>query len=188
MLAPWKKSYDKPRQHIKKQRYYFADKGPSSHSYSFSSSRVWMWELDQKESWAPKNSCFQAVVLEKIVESPLDTKKIKSVNPKGNQSWIFIERTDAYASVPWQPDWCEILTHWKRPLFWGRLKAGGERVDRGRDLGWHHWLKGREFEQAPVVGNGQGSLVCYSPWGCKDSNMTERLNWTLSPRIRNLIL
>ena len=73
-----------------------------------------MCELAYKESWAPKNSCFRTVVLEKTVESPLDTKKIKPVNPKGNQSWIFIESTDAYASIPWQPDWCEILTHWKR--------------------------------------------------------------------------
>jgi len=90
-LAPWTKSYDQPRQHIKNQRHYFADKGPSSQSYGFSRSHVWMWELDHKERWVPKNCCFWAVVLEKTLSSPLDCKEIKSVNPKGNQSWIFIE-------------------------------------------------------------------------------------------------
>ena len=87
-VAPWKKSYDKPRQHIKKQKYYFANKGPYSHG--FSSSHVWMWELDHKESWAPKNWCFCTVVLEKILESPLDCKEIEPVNPKGNQSVLNI--------------------------------------------------------------------------------------------------
>ena len=100
MFAPWKKSYDQPRQHIKKQKYYFANKGPSSQSYGFSSSHVWMWELDYKESWAPKNWCFWSVVLEKTLESPLDCKQIKPVNPKGNKSWIFIGRTDAEAEAP----------------------------------------------------------------------------------------
>ena len=99
-LDPWKKSYDQPRQHIRKQRHYFADKGPSSQSNGFSRNNVWMWELNYKESWAPKNWCFWTVVLEKILESPLDCKEIKSVNPKGNQSWIFIGRTDAEAETP----------------------------------------------------------------------------------------
>ena len=101
-----KKSYDQPRQHIKKQRCYFADKGPSSQSYSFSSSHVWMWELDYKESSAPKNWCFWTVVLEKTLESPLDFKEIQPVHPKGDQSWIFIGRTDAEAETPilWPPD------------------------------------------------------------------------------------
>ena len=93
MLAPWKKSYDKPRQHIKKQRYYFANKGPYSQSYGFSSSHIWMWDFDHKESWALKNWCFWTMVWEKTLESPLDSK-IKPVNPKGNQPWIFIGRTD----------------------------------------------------------------------------------------------
>ena len=106
MLAPWKKSYDKPRQHIKNQRYYFANKGPSSQSYGFSSSHIWMWELDYKESWAPKNWCFWTVVLEKTLERPLDCKEIQPVHSKGNQSWIFIGRTDAEAetSILWPPD------------------------------------------------------------------------------------
>ena len=100
MLAPWKKSYDQPRQHIKKQRHCFANKGLSSQSYGFSSSYVWMWELDCKESWVPKNWCFWTMVLEKTLESPVDCKEIKLVNPKGHQSWILIGRTDAEAEIP----------------------------------------------------------------------------------------
>ena len=119
MLAPWKKSYDQPRQHIKKQRHYFANKDPSSQSYSFSSSHIWMWELDYKESWAPKNWCFWTVVLEKTLESPLDCKEIKPINPKGNQSWRFIGRTDAEAEAPilWPPD----TKNW---LIWKDADAG----------------------------------------------------------------
>ena len=137
MLAPWKKTYDQPRQHIKKQRHYFAKKGPSSQGYGFSCSHDWMWQLDHKESWVPKNWCFWTVVLEKTLESPLDCKEIKPVNPKGNQSWIFIGRTDAEADAPilW-PTWCEELTHLKRPWGWERLKAGGE----GDDRGWDGWM------------------------------------------------
>ena len=100
MLAPWKKSYDRPRQCIKKQRQHFADKGPYSQSYGFSSSHLWLWELDHKEGWALKSWCFQTVVLEKTLASPLDSKKIKTVNPKGNQPWIFIGETDAEAETP----------------------------------------------------------------------------------------
>ena len=98
-LVPYKKSYDQPRQHIKRQRNYFANKSPSSQSYGFSSSPAWMWELDYKESWGPKNWCFWTVVLEETLESPLDSKKIQPVNPKGNQSWIFIGRTGAEAET-----------------------------------------------------------------------------------------
>ena len=106
MLSPWKKSCDQPRQHIKRQRHYFANKGPSSQNYVFSSSPVWMWELNYKESWALKNWCFWTVVLEKILQSPLDFKEIQPVHPKGNQSWIFTGRTDAEAETPilWAPD------------------------------------------------------------------------------------
>ena len=135
MIAPWEKSYEKPRQHIKKQRHYFAIKGVSSQSYGSSRSHVWMWELDCEESWAPKNWCFWTVVLKKTLESPLDCKEIKPVNPKGNQSWILIGRIDAEAETPmlWPPD----VKHWLiwRPWCWGRWKAGGEEDDRGWD-GW----------------------------------------------------
>ena len=111
-----KKSYGKPRQHIKKQRHYFADKSPSSQSYGFSSGHVCMWELDHKESWAPKNWYFWTVVLEKTLESPLDCKEIQPVHPKGNQSWIFIGRTDVEAEAPilWPPDVKSWLI-WKDP-------------------------------------------------------------------------
>ena len=100
MLPPLKNSYDQPRQHIKKQRHYFANKGPSSQSYGFSPNHVWMWELDRKESWEPKTWCFCTVVLEKTLKNPLDSKEIKPINTKGNQYWIFIGRTDAEADAP----------------------------------------------------------------------------------------
>ena len=96
----WNKSHDQPRQHIRKQRYYFASKGPSSQGYGFSSGHVWMWELDCEEGWAPKNWCFWTVVLEKTLESLLDSKEIQPVHPKGDQSWVFIGRTDVEAEVP----------------------------------------------------------------------------------------
>ena len=106
MLTPWKESYNQPRQHIKKQRHYFADKGPFSQCYSVFSSHVWMWELDYKESWSLKYWCFWTVVLEKTLDSPLDCKEIQPVHPKGDQSWVFIGRTDAEAETPvlWLPD------------------------------------------------------------------------------------
>ena len=113
----WKKSYDQPRQHIQKQRHYFANKGPSSQRYIFSSSHVWMWELDSKESWAPKNWCFWSVVLEKTLESPLDCKEIQPVHSEGDQPWIFIGRTDAEveAPIPWPPESVKNWFIWKDP-------------------------------------------------------------------------
>ena len=130
--------YDTPRQCIKKQRHYFAEKGLYSQNYDFfSTSHVWMWELDHKESWAPKDWCFWTVVL-KTRESPLDCK-IKPVSPKGNQSWIFTGRTDAETGAPivWPPDAKSQLIKKKKnkPWCWERLKARGEGDDRGRD-GW----------------------------------------------------
>ena len=106
MPAPWRKSCHKIRQHIKRQRHHFVNKSPYSQSYGFSSSHVWMWELDYKESWVPKNWCFWTVMLEKSLESLLDCKESKPANPKGNQSWIFIGRTVAEAETPilWPPD------------------------------------------------------------------------------------
>ena len=122
MLSPWKKSYDKTRQHIKKQRHYFANKVQSSQSYGFSSGHVWMWELNHKESWALKNWCFWTLMLEKTLESPLDCKDIKPVHPKGNQSWIFIGRSGAEAETPnTLVNWCKELTHWKRPWCLGKI-------------------------------------------------------------------
>ena len=137
MLAPWKKSYNQSREHIKKQRHYYAKKCPSSQGYCFSCGHVWMWELDYKENWVLKNWCFWTVMLEKTLESPLDCKEIQAVHPKENQSWLFIGRIDVEAETPilWPP-WYKELTHWKRPWCWERLKAWGERADRGRD----HWM------------------------------------------------
>ena len=110
---------------------------PSMQCYGFSSGHVWMWELNYKESWAQKNGCFWTVVLEKTLESPMDCKEIQPVHPKGNQSWIFIGRTDAEAEAPilWLPDGKNWLI-WKRPWGWERLKAGGE----GDDRGWDSWM------------------------------------------------
>ena len=127
MLTLQKKSYDQPREHIKKQRHYFANKGPSSQGYCFSSSPVWMWELDYKESWALKNWCFWTVVSKKTLESPLDCKEIQPVHDKGNQSWMFIGRTNVEAETPilWPSD----TKSW---LIWKDPDAG---KDRGQEKG-----------------------------------------------------
>ena len=127
---------------FKSRRHYFANKGPSSQGYGFSSGHVWMWELDYKESWVQKNWCFWTVVLEKTPESPLDSKEIKLVHPKGNQSWIFIGRTDVEAETPniFLSTWCEELTHLKRPWCWEKGTAEDEMV------ALYHWINGHEFE------------------------------------------
>ena len=136
-LTPWKESYGQPRQHIKKQRHYFANKGPSSQGYGFSSSHVWMWELDCKGSWVPKNWCFWTVVLEKTLESPLDCKEIQPVHPKGNQSWIVIGRTDVEAETPilWPPD----VKSW---LIWKDPDAGKDwrQEEKGTTEVWDGWM------------------------------------------------
>ena len=178
MLTPWKESYDQPRHHIQKQRQYFANKGPSSQGYGFSSGHLSMWELDCEESWAPKNWCFWTVVLEKTLESSLDCKEIKPVDPKVNQSWIFIGRTDVEAETPIFGHLMWRTLMWKYPdagKVWGQEKKGTTEDEVVR---WHHRLDEHEFEQVPGVGDGQGSLVCCSPWGCKESDTTEWLNWT----------
>ena len=145
--APWKKSYDQPRQHIKKQSCYFANKGLPSQCFGISSSHVWLWELDYKEIWKLKNWCFWTVVLEKTLESPLDCKDIQPVHPKGNQSWVFIGRTDAEAEIPilWPPDVKNRLI-WKDPdagKDWSQEKKG---TTEDEMVGWHHWLNGHGFE------------------------------------------
>ena len=147
----------------------------------FLSSYVWMWELDYKESWAPKNWSFWTVVLEETtLESPLDCKEIKPVNPKGNQSWIFIGRTDVEAETPilCPPDGKSWLI-WKDSdagKDWGQEEKG---MTEDEMAGWHHRLNGHESEWTLWVGNGQGGLVCCSPWGRKELDRTEQLNWTL---------
>ena len=137
MLTPWKKNYDQPRQHIKKQRHYFANKSPSGQGYGFSSGHVWMWEFDYKESWALKNWCFWTMVLEKTLESPLDCKEIQPVYPKGDQSWMFIGRTDVEAETPvlWPPDAKSWLI--RKDLMLGKIEG---RKRRGQQR--MRWLDG----------------------------------------------
>ena len=148
---------------LKKAEHYFVDKGMSSQSYGFSSSHVWMWELDHKEGWELKSWCFCNVMIDKTLESPLDTKEIKPVNPKGNQSWIFTGRIDAEAESPilQAPDAKSHLTG-KDPdagKDWGQEEKG---MTEDEMVWWPHRLEGHELEEAPWVGYGQGSLVCCS--------------------------
>ena len=181
MLTPWKESYDQPRQNIKKQRHYFINKGLSSQGYGYSSGHVWMWELDYKESWAQKNWCFWTVVLEKTLESPLDCKEIKPVRPKGDQSWLFIGRTDVEVEtlILGLPDAKSWLT--------GKDHDAGK--DRGQEekgttedemVGWHHQLTEHGFGWTSGVGYGQGGLACCGSWGCKEMRLSDwtELNWT----------
>ena len=165
MPAPWKKSYNQPRQHIKKQRHYFANKSPSSKIVVFQVVKYRCWELDRKESWAPKNWCFWTVVLEKTLESPLDCKEIKLVNPEGNQSWIFTGRTDAESPVLWPPDARSQLIE-KDPYAgkdWRQEETG---MTEDAMIGWHHWFEGHKFEQALGVGDGQ-------PWHAAVHGLTK---------------
>ena len=162
MLAPWKKICDKPRQHIKKQRHYFVNRCLYSQSYVFVVINEWVWELNHKEGWAPKNWCFQ--IVEKTLESSLDCKEIQPVHPKGNQSWISIGRSDAESPIFWPPDAKSWL--WKDPYMgkdWGQEEKG---MAEDKMVGCHHWLTRQEFQQTLGDSEGQGSLACCSPWVC----------------------
>ena len=187
MLTPWKESYDQPRQHIKKQRHHFVNKGPSSQGYGFSSGHVWMRELDCDEGWAPKNWCFWTVVLEKTFESPLDYKEIQPVHPKGDQSWVYIGRTDAEAEAPilWPPDVKSWLTG-KDPdagKGWAQEENG---VTEDKVVWWHHHsmdmnlsklqetMKDREAWRAAIHGIAK--------------SQTWLSNWTTTILCSNLIL
>ena len=135
--------------------------------------------LVYKENWALKNWCFWTVVLEKTLETSLTCQEIQLVHPKGNQSWIFIGRTDTEAEAPilWPPDVKNRLI-WKDPGVGTDWRWEEKWATENEMVGWHHCLYGHEFEQAPGVGDGQGRLVCCSPWGCKELDTTEWLNWT----------
>ena len=183
MLTPWKESCDQPRQHIKKQRHYFANKGSSSQGYRFSSGHVRMWELDYKESWAQKNWCFWTVVLEKTLESPLDCKEMQPVHPKGDQSWVFIGRTDVEAEtlIFWWPDvknWL-ICIDPDAGKDW-RWEEKGTTEDEM--VGWHHQLDGRVWVHSrswwvtgkPGVLQSTGLQRVGSDWATG-------LNWSHSP-------
>ena len=170
-------SCDQPREHIKKRRHYFAHKGPSSQGYGFSSGHVWMWELDYKESWAP-NWSFWTVVLEKTLESPLDCKEIQPVHPKGNQSWIFIGRTDAEAPKLWPPDAKNWLIG-KDPDAGEDWRQEEKGMTEYEMVGWHHRLNGHEFEQALDRKDGQDGQEA---WPAEvhgvTKSQTQWSNWT----------
>ena len=147
--------------------------------YGFSSGHIWMWELDCEESWVLKNWCFWTVVLEKTFESSLDRKEIQPVHPKGDQSWVFVGRTDVEVETPilWPPDVKSWLI-WKDPdagKDWGQEEKG---TTEDEMAGWHHRLDGHGFGWIPGVGDGQGGLACCGSWGRKESDTTERLKWT----------
>ena len=152
-----------------KSRHYFFNEGPCSQSYGVSSSHVWMWELDYKESWVPKNCCFWTVVLEKTLENPIDCKEVQPVNPKGNQSWIHIGRT--YDETETAILWPHNAKNWllgKDPDAGKDWRQEEKGMTEDEMVVWHHWLDGHEFYQAPGVGDGQGSLACCSLWGHKE--------------------
>ena len=163
---------------ILKRRHCFVNKGPCSQGNGFSSGHVWMWELDCKENWAPKNPWFWTMLLDKTLESPLDTKKIQPVHPKGDQSWVFIGRSDVKGETPilWPPD----VSNWRL-----RKNFDARKDWRQRRRGWQRmtWLDSITNSMAiveispyisPLYGDseGQGSLACYSSWGCKESDKT----------------
>ena len=175
MLAPWKKSYDQHRWHIKKQKHYFANESLSCQSYGFSSSHVWMWKLDDKEGSVSKIWCFWTLIFENTLESSLDSKEIQPISPKGNQNihwkvWYWSWNYNTLAT------WCEELTHLKRPWCWESWRQEEHVTTEDEMVGWHHWLNGHEFEQALGDGEGQGRLACYHLWGRKASDMTHQ--WT----------
>ena len=159
MIASWQESYDKPTQCVQKRRHHFADKSSYSH--------VWMWELNNKQGRPLKNLCFRTVVLEKTLESPSESK-IKSVNLKRNKPWILFGRTDAEAEAPtlWPPDatsWCMP----KDPDAGKDWRQKEKRATEDEMVRWHRWLIAHELGQTLRDGEGQGSLLCCSPWGCE---------------------
>ena len=173
MPDPWKKSYDKSRQCIKKQRHHFADKGLYSQSFGFSSSHVQMWEIYHREGWPTKNWCFSTVVPEKGLKSPSDCQGIKPVNLKGDQSWVFIGRTDVKSWLIWK--------HPDAGKDWGQEEKG---MTEDKMVGWHHRLDGYGFGWTLGVGDGQGGLACCGSWGRRVGY--DWVNWTDPKRLNEL--
>ena len=179
-FIPWKESYGQPRQHIKKQRHYFVNKGPSSQGYDFFP--VVMYGC---ESWTVKKAehqridAFELQCWRRLLRVPFDCKEIQPVHRKGDQSWVFIGRTDVEAETPilWPPDAKSWLL-WKDPdagKDWGQGEKGKTEDEM---VGWHHRLNGHGFGWTLGVGDGQGGLACCGSWGHKESDTTEWLNWT----------
>ena len=168
-----------PRQHIKKQRHYFVNKGLCSQGYGFSSGHAWMWELHYKESWVPKNWSFLTVVLEKTLESPWTARRsnqsiLKEISPGCSLEGLLLKlKLQYFGHLMWRTD------SFEKTLMLGKIESRRRRGGQDEVVGWHHRLNGHEFEQTLGVGDGQGVLTCCSPWGHKESDTTERLNWTV---------
>ena len=175
--ASWQESSDKPRQCVEKERHYSADKGTDSQGCGLPSGHIWLWELDSKEGRTPKNWCLQTVVLEKTRDSSLVSKEIKPVNLKGIQPWIFTGLTDTQAKT--RVFWSSDVNSWLCGKVPDAGKDQGQKEKRASEdemVGWHHWYNEHEFGQTPGDGEGQGGLVCCSPWSCKESDMARWLN------------
>ena len=173
MLAPWKKSHDKPRQHIKKQRHYFADKGPYSQSYGFSSSHIWMWELDHEEGWTRRINAFELWCWRRLLRVPWTARRsnqsiLKEISPEHSLEGLMLKLKLQSLCHPDAKNW---LTG-KDPDAGNDWRQEEKGTTEDRMVGWHHWLNGHKFEQTPGDGKRHGSLVCCSSWGCKESDTT----------------
>ena len=180
-LTPWRESYDQPRQHIQKQRHYFVNKDPSSQGYGFSNGQVWMWELVYKESYAQNNWCFWTVVLEKTLESPWTARRsnqsiLKEISPEYSLEGLMLKlKLQYFGHLTRRTDSME-----KNPDAGKDWRQEEKEMTEDEVVGWHHRLNGHGFGWTPGVGDGQGGLACCDSWGRKESDMTERLQWTES--------
>ena len=181
-LGPWKKSYYQPRQHIKKQRHYFADKGLSSQNYGFSSSHIWMWELNYKNSWVPNNWCFWTVTLERRLSVPWTARRsnqsiLKEISPDYSLEGLILKLKLQYFGHLDAKSWLI----WKDPDAGKDWRQEEKGTTEDEMVGWHHWLNGHEFEQAPGVGDGQGSLACCNPRGHRvGHDWVTKWNWQVA--------
>ena len=178
MLTPWKENYDQPRQHIKKQRYYFVNKSLSSQGYGFSIGHVWMWELDCEENWVPKNWCFSTVMLQRLLRVPWTARRsnqsiLKETSPGCSLEGLMLKlKLPYFGHLIWRVNQLEKTDAGRD---WGQEEKG---TTEDEMAGWNHRLNGHESEWTPGIGDGQGGLACCDSWGHKESDTTERLNWT----------
>ena len=179
MLAPWKKSYDQPKKHIKKQRHYFVNKGPPSQCYGFSSSHVWIWVLDYKKAECQRIDTFELWCWRRLLKVPWAARRsnqsiLKEISPEYSLEWLMLKLKLQYFGHLMQR-----TDSFERTLMLGKTEGRKEKgMTEDEMLGWHHWPNGHEFEQAPGVDDRQGILACCCPWGGKQSDMNEQLNWT----------